>query len=91
MNRILVAAGAPPADKRISPGLAYAAGAVAEAIHAVFRRAGEPRITRFVARQMTTAHWYDIGAARRDLGYSPAVSIDEGLERMRALVAGSTG
>ena len=45
---------------------------------------GEPRITRFVASQITTPHWYDIGAARRDFGYAPAVSIDEGLARLRS-------
>jgi nucleoside-diphosphate-sugar epimerase len=28
------------------------------------------------------AYWFDIGAARRDLGYEPAVSLEEGLERL---------
>ena len=32
---------------------------------------------------MTTSHYYDISAARRDLGYEPRVSIDEGLARLR--------
>jgi nucleoside-diphosphate-sugar epimerase len=36
-------------------------------------------LTRFVVRELTTAHWFDISAARRDLGYDPRVSIDEGL------------
>ncbi len=84
VNRILAAAGAPPVTRSISPRVAYAAGCVAEALHVIFRRSGEPRITRFVARQMMTSHWYDIGAARRDLGYEPAVSIDEGLKRLKA-------
>ena len=86
VNRMLAAAGAPEVTARISPRLAYAAGVVAEVAHALLRRPGEPRITRFIARQMTTAHWYDIRAAERDLGYSPAVSIDEGLRRMKALL-----
>jgi nucleoside-diphosphate-sugar epimerase len=38
--------------------------------------------------QMSTAHWYDISAARRDLGYEPTVTVEEGLkqlgERLRA-------
>ena len=41
-------------------------------------------MTRFVARELTTAHWFDIAAARRDLGYEPKVSIEEGLKRLAA-------
>ena len=40
-------------------------------------------MTRFIARNLATTHWYDISAARRDLGYEPKVSIAEGLERLR--------
>jgi nucleoside-diphosphate-sugar epimerase len=39
-------------------------------------------MTRFVARQLATAHWYNIDAARRDLGYAPLVSFDEGMQRL---------
>ena len=62
-----------------SPGLA---GAALEAAHRVFRLPGEPTMTRFLAHQLSTAHWFNIDAARRDLGYRPAVSIDEGLRRL---------
>ena len=51
----------------------------------VYRAVGarsEPPMTRFVARQLSTAHWYDLTAAKRDLGYDPAVSLDEGMERL---------
>jgi nucleoside-diphosphate-sugar epimerase len=41
-------------------------------------------MTRFVARELATAHWFDISAARRDLGYAPRVSTAEGLERLAA-------
>jgi nucleoside-diphosphate-sugar epimerase len=43
---------------------------------------GEPPMTRFVARQLSTSHWYDISAARRDLEYAPKVSVEEGLKRL---------
>jgi nucleoside-diphosphate-sugar epimerase len=39
-------------------------------------------MTRFVAHELATAHWFDIGAARSDLGYQPKVSIDEGMRRL---------
>lgn len=35
-------------------------------------------MTRFVAKELSTAHWFDISAARRDLGYQPEISIAEG-------------
>ncbi len=41
-------------------------------------------MTRFVARELATAHWFDISAARRDLGYVPRVSTEAGLERLAA-------
>ena len=39
-------------------------------------------MTRFLARELTTAHWFSINAARRDLGYEPRVTIAEGLRRL---------
>jgi nucleoside-diphosphate-sugar epimerase len=41
-------------------------------------------MTRFLAEQLATEHWYDCSAARRDLGYVPEVSFAEGLQRLRA-------
>ena len=73
----------PPGSRTMSPGLAYAAGAVLETIYRLLRLRGEPRMTRFVARELSTAHWFDLGAARRDFGYAPQVSFDEGIERLR--------
>ena len=43
---------------------------------------GEPLMTRFLVDQLCTAHWFNIEAARRDLGYEPTVSIVEGLKRL---------
>lgn len=81
---ILEAAGLPPVEKKVSPRLAYAVGAIAEVVYGSLGITREPRLTRFVARELSTAHWFDIGAARRDLGYEPEVSLDEGLERLKA-------
>ncbi|MFH2202819.1 MAG: NAD-dependent epimerase/dehydratase family protein [Elusimicrobiota bacterium] len=87
IDRILMAAHLPPVEKTVSPGLAYAAGAGLEAVYRLLRLGGEPRMTRFLARELSTAHWFDISAARRDLGYRPAVSIQEGLRRLEAALA----
>jgi len=58
------------------------AGAVLEAAYTLFRLEGEPRMTRFVANELATTHWFDISAARRELSYEPAISIAEGLRRL---------
>jgi nucleoside-diphosphate-sugar epimerase len=84
VNRILEAGGLPPVTRTISPSLAYGIGAVLEKLYLVMRLRGEPLMTRFVARELSTAHWFDLSAARRDLGYRPVVSFDEGIERLRA-------
>ncbi len=81
-NGILAAAGLPPVTRRIPAPLAYAVGALAELVYGLLRITKEPPLTRFVARQLSTAHWFEIGAARRDLGYEPTVSIREGLRRL---------
>jgi len=83
VNRILAAAGLPPVNRSISPRLAYAAGVLCEALWGTLRLPGEPTMTRFVAHELATAHWFDISAARRDFGYSPEISIDAGLVRLR--------
>jgi len=83
VDRILAAAGVPPVTRVISPKVAYAAGTVLETVYRILRLSGEPRMTRFLARELSTAHWFDTAAARHDFGFTPRVSIDEGLERLR--------
>jgi nucleoside-diphosphate-sugar epimerase len=83
VNRILAAGKLPPVRRTISPRLAYAAGALLETIYRLFSLPGEPRMTRFLARELSTAHWFDLSAARRDFGYNPQVSFDEGMDRLQ--------
>jgi nucleoside-diphosphate-sugar epimerase len=88
IDGVLTEAGLPPVSRRISAWKARLAGRVLEWTYWVLRLPGEPPMTRFVAAQMSTSHWYDISAARRDLGYAPTVSVEQGLrqlgERLRA-------
>jgi 2-alkyl-3-oxoalkanoate reductase len=82
VNKVLAVAGLPPVTKSISPRIAYAAGALFERVYRLLKCKSEPPITRFVARQLSTAHWFDLTAAKRDFGYSPGVSTAEGLRRL---------
>ncbi|MDT8316655.1 MAG: NAD-dependent epimerase/dehydratase family protein [bacterium] len=83
VNRILAAAKIPPVRRTISPSLAYGIGWTLEKIYGALALKGEPRMTRFLAKELSTAHWFDISAARKDFGYEPKVSIDEGMERLK--------
>jgi nucleoside-diphosphate-sugar epimerase len=83
INRLLVAAGAPTVERSIPRGMAMALAWGFESIHRLLHRPGEPRLTRFVVKELCTSHWFDLRAARRDLGYRPTVSIAEGLHRLR--------
>jgi nucleoside-diphosphate-sugar epimerase len=83
VDRLLAAGSLPPVRRTISPRLAYGVGALLEFAYRALPLKGEPRLTRFLVEELCTAHWFDIGAARRELGYAPIVSIEEGLRRLR--------
>ncbi len=87
VNRILAAGGVAPVSKCISPQAAYTLGSICEKLWGWFRLSGEPPMTRFVARELATAHWFDISAARRDFGYQPEITTDEGLVRLQQWLA----
>lgn len=89
IDRILAAGGLPPLTRTVSAWKARLAGRVLETVSWVLRLPGEPPMTRFVANQMSTSHWYDITAAKRDLGYAPRVSVEEGLRRTAEWLRGT--
>jgi nucleoside-diphosphate-sugar epimerase len=82
VNAILKAGGVAPVTRSVPASLAWGAGFVLEAIYARCWPELEPPMTRFLAGELATAHWFDLSAARRDLGYEPEVSIAEGLGRL---------
>jgi nucleoside-diphosphate-sugar epimerase len=83
IGKLLEAVGAPPVRRRMWPMTAYLAGLFLESVYHWLPLKGEPPMTSFLARQLCTAHWFNLDAARRDLGYRPAVSLEDGLRRLR--------
>lgn len=82
VNGIVRAAGLPPIAKHVPRSLAVAIGGAFELVYKVLQIRNEPRLTRFVAEELSSSHWFDISAARQELGYAPKVTIAEGLERL---------
>jgi nucleoside-diphosphate-sugar epimerase len=76
------ASGVRPPRFSVPARVAVAAGALVERVWAVRPGQDEPPMTRFLAEQLSTAHWFDQTEIRRDLHWTPAVSIDEGLRRL---------
>jgi len=79
LTAICVASGAPAPHRAVPAPLARAAGAVVETL---WRH--DPPMTRFLAEQLSTAHWFDQRETRTALGWVPRVGLEEGFRRLRA-------
>jgi nucleoside-diphosphate-sugar epimerase len=87
IRALLKAAGREVEIETISPAIAKTAGSVVEAAWKALRLRSDPPLTRWSAEHLSTAHWYDISAAKRDLGYVAGVSMKEGLRRLAKALA----
>lgn len=90
IDEILGLVGLPPVRRSISLAAAWRVGAACEVLWKLTGRRSEPPMTRFLAAQLGTSHWYDISAARRDFGYKPTTSTDEGMKRLAASLLDAT-
>ena len=72
----------PRIEKKISFKKAWLAGAVLEKIYKCLSWEREPRMTRFLAEQLARSHWFSLEAAKKDLGYAPQVSTEEGMNKV---------
>jgi len=77
MQKICDAAGVPFHPKKVPLSIALVVGSLIERIWPRIGK-GEPPLTRFVAEQLGTAHWFDPRPAAQDLKWSPTVTLDEG-------------
>ncbi len=89
LSRWALATGAPAPSRHIPSGLARLTGSAVDAVTAVRQRLGhdllsDPPLTRFLAEQLSTAHWFDQRRTRDALGWSPRISLEEGFPRLAA-------
>lgn len=88
LRSMCLAGGVRPPSRRVPAALARAAGSVVEALWRVRPGEDEPPMTRFLAEQLSTAHWFDQRATHEDLRWRPAVSLDDGFLRLAAHYGG---
>jgi nucleoside-diphosphate-sugar epimerase len=86
INELCEASGIAPVRKRISLPAAMAVGAVLEFAWTLLRRKEDPPMTRFVAKELATDHFFSIEAAQRDLGYDPRVSMADGMRELAPML-----
>ena len=78
LGRICLATGAPVPHRRVPLSVAVVAGGAVEAVWRLSRRSDDPPLTRFLAEQLGTAHWFDQRRTRAVLGWVPRVSLQQG-------------
>ena len=83
LNLILACDGLPQVRQRVPVSIAYCVGAVLEGIYKLLAKKDEPIMTRFVAKQLSCSHYFDISAAKSDLYYQPLVSIEQGMAKLK--------
>ena len=83
INEILAMNGLPKVKRSISFSTAWAIGWTLETVYKYCRLPGEPVMTRFLAAQLATTHYLDISKAKRDFGYVPVISMEEGMKRLQ--------
>ncbi|MFX0094639.1 MAG: NAD-dependent epimerase/dehydratase family protein [Candidatus Hodarchaeota archaeon] len=81
LNDLLSKLDIPPIKKRMSLRTARSAAAILEFTHRILPFLGAPRMTRFLASEFAMSHYYDISRAKRDFGYQPKFTMEEGVEK----------
>ena len=82
ITRLVRTMGAEPGDRTAPMWVADALAAIGEAAWRILPLKGEPPLTRTALNLLFREVTVNDAKARRELGYRPVVSVDEGLEEM---------
>jgi hypothetical protein len=83
LTAYLDAGGVALGSRQVPTPIARLAAAVVEGIWRLFRRTTPPPLTRFSAAMMGATITVRTDKARRELGYAPILTVDEGLRALR--------
>ena len=81
MRSMCESAGVPFEPRHLSLTLGIRLGSLVERLWPLMQ-SSEPPITRFIAEQLGTAHWFDQCVVHNDLKWAPSVTLDEGFKQL---------
>ena len=82
INNLLSRLGISVVSRKISYSNAMRLGTFLELVYGVLGLKSEPPMTRFLASQLATSHYFDISKAKKDFDYHPLVSQKEGINQL---------
>jgi len=82
IDEVLVRSNVDPIRKSLSFGVAHGLATVLEFVAKIRPGSHEPLFTKFLVTEMATSHYFNIGAAKKELGYEPQFSIPEAMDLM---------
>ena len=82
INKLIKSCNEPIVEKQLSSKYAYILGAFLEKIGSIFSPNWEPPMTRFLALQLSTSHYFDNNNAKLALEWKPTINIDQALMRV---------
>ena len=82
INQLLRRLNIPEVRIKIPASFAFCLGSFFELFYKILCLKKQPPMTRFVAKELSQDHYFDISAAKMDLHYVPQISTEEGLEKL---------
>ena len=80
INKILSEYGLKSVSTKVPALMAYIIGGCLEKMYSLMNIQSEPRMTRFVALQLSKSHYFNHQAASEILGYTPKIKIAEAIK-----------
>lgn len=83
INQFVEASGQKKVQSKVPAKLAYIVGSLMEVVYSLLRIKSEPRMTKFLASELSTSHYFDISKAKNDFGFVPEYSMDRAFSELK--------